>query len=549
VSGLRADFYQVASTVVPNFAQLTAAFSRIELVPSIPFSFSVPWATDFAVRVRRNCTCTSFRWLTRFAQYTGNIELPTTGSYVFSLLSDDGSLLYIDGQLVVDNNGLHAAAEVNSAALSLAAGTHTIEIGFLQSGGLYQMTLSWTGPGIAKVQVPAAAFWYKLRDGTGEETLIAARAHACPHVDERRSDLPTSMPTAAPTTLAPTAAPTGTPVTISLSADPQSSWWIVDGVAQNPSLTLTRGSVYVFNNSAFALHPMYIKTDFSRGYTYDVFGEGAWILSTAGRSEMTSPVLQVSLATARPSCASTCPPRRQTCCTISARSIPTPCEPLTKQRALALECGLASAARRYGTLLIGSGTSAPTNGVCCSRQFSCQVWRSHAPTLPPAHGRCAVAGSDGGELHGSWRPLPRRGHRLRQPHRTLSLRGRAHDSAHCPGRDRRAARPRDGGVKVSLCRCTRTERPRQRQRSHRGPAAAGEAAPRPTAYAPVVRAWRRAPVRVLLTHSAPPRGYNGSVPGPTILARAGTPTYITWVNDLRYSNGGATRGTHWADGL
>ncbi|MEZ4931022.1 MAG: PA14 domain-containing protein [Saprospiraceae bacterium] len=39
----------------------------------------------------------------------GFVDLPKTGTYQFFTRSDDGSKLYIDGELVVDNDGDHGA--------------------------------------------------------------------------------------------------------------------------------------------------------------------------------------------------------------------------------------------------------------------------------------------------------------------------------------------------------------------------------------------------------------------------------------------------------
>ena len=39
-------------------------------------------------------------------QFTGHVKLPTTGLWSFSLSSDDGSLLYIDGALFINNDGM-----------------------------------------------------------------------------------------------------------------------------------------------------------------------------------------------------------------------------------------------------------------------------------------------------------------------------------------------------------------------------------------------------------------------------------------------------------
>ena len=53
------------------------------------------------------------------------IESP--GSYKFYLASDDGSLLFIDGSLVVDNGGLHSFKE-KSASIDLDPGMYAIEV-------------------------------------------------------------------------------------------------------------------------------------------------------------------------------------------------------------------------------------------------------------------------------------------------------------------------------------------------------------------------------------------------------------------------------------
>jgi len=90
-------------------------------------------------------------------RWTGAIEIPTTGNYTFFTKSDDGSRLYIDGVLVVNNDGLHAASEV-SGTRHLTAGCHSIEIQFFENTGSELMETRWQGPGIAKQLIPNSAF-------------------------------------------------------------------------------------------------------------------------------------------------------------------------------------------------------------------------------------------------------------------------------------------------------------------------------------------------------------------------------------------------------
>ncbi len=90
---------------------------------------------------------------------TTDIAIPETGEYVFYLTSNDGSKLYIDGRLVVDNDGGHGALE-KSGSISLKAGRHPLRIGYFQVGGGYALSLAWKGPGFEKQMVPPCAFFY-----------------------------------------------------------------------------------------------------------------------------------------------------------------------------------------------------------------------------------------------------------------------------------------------------------------------------------------------------------------------------------------------------
>lgn len=55
------------------------------------------------------------------------IKIPKTGVYNFYLYSDDGSLLYIDGQTIIDNNGSHSAAR-KGGKIVLEEGYHEIHL-------------------------------------------------------------------------------------------------------------------------------------------------------------------------------------------------------------------------------------------------------------------------------------------------------------------------------------------------------------------------------------------------------------------------------------
>ena len=54
--------------------------------------------------------------------------------YIFSLSSDDGSQLFIDDQLVINNDGLHGLLEKNGR-IALSKGKHAILITFFNKLG------------------------------------------------------------------------------------------------------------------------------------------------------------------------------------------------------------------------------------------------------------------------------------------------------------------------------------------------------------------------------------------------------------------------------
>ena len=86
------------------------------------------------------------------AKYTGTFDAPTAGDFTFYLTSDDGSQLFINGQLIIDNDGVQAATEI-AQTISLSAGSHTIELRYFEAAGEAVLDLDWAGPGFAREQM------------------------------------------------------------------------------------------------------------------------------------------------------------------------------------------------------------------------------------------------------------------------------------------------------------------------------------------------------------------------------------------------------------
>lgn len=72
----------------------------------------------------------------------GYITVPADDIYTFALLSDDGSVLVIDGDMVVDNDGAHSPREIIGQK-ALAKGTHKLSARYFdQNGGQLRLIVT-----------------------------------------------------------------------------------------------------------------------------------------------------------------------------------------------------------------------------------------------------------------------------------------------------------------------------------------------------------------------------------------------------------------------
>jgi len=75
-------------------------------------------------------------------RFIGLVEVPRDDVYLFALTSDDGSALWIDGQRVIDNDGLHGSLEKRGRA-PLARGQHLVEVRWFNKTGGAELDLEW----------------------------------------------------------------------------------------------------------------------------------------------------------------------------------------------------------------------------------------------------------------------------------------------------------------------------------------------------------------------------------------------------------------------
>jgi len=82
------------------------------------------------------------------------LEVEQEGTYTFELMSDDGSMLWVNGEELINLNR-PGGARTEKGELSLSAGRHKIEVGYFDTYGDNVMNVRYAGPGFDMQQIPA----------------------------------------------------------------------------------------------------------------------------------------------------------------------------------------------------------------------------------------------------------------------------------------------------------------------------------------------------------------------------------------------------------
>jgi alpha-L-fucosidase len=88
--------------------------------------------------------------------WNGYLQIPQTGGYQFWTESDDGSVLYIDSEIVVDNDGDHGMEEKSGLAY-LQQGWHKFKLVYFNSAGAGDLKVWYAPLGKEKQVIPASA--------------------------------------------------------------------------------------------------------------------------------------------------------------------------------------------------------------------------------------------------------------------------------------------------------------------------------------------------------------------------------------------------------
>jgi hypothetical protein len=89
--------------------------------------------------------------------FSGNIQIPSTGTYGFYAPGDDGVKLIIDGNTIIDD-WYDKGGGGSTTSIYLTEGSHTLTLWYYENGGGANVWLYWAQPGLGYAIVPSSQF-------------------------------------------------------------------------------------------------------------------------------------------------------------------------------------------------------------------------------------------------------------------------------------------------------------------------------------------------------------------------------------------------------
>ena len=144
-SGLWGEFFQFKRSlgIMPNMIGIPPDYRGAFTVIEFPSTSQAFTSSDGIIpqTAQSNVFRDNFS-----ARFTGSVNVLTNGNYLFTVSSDDGAMLKVNGQMVLDQNSV-GSYRTASGAINLPAGAYPIELDYFQQGGVAGLDLAVSGPG------------------------------------------------------------------------------------------------------------------------------------------------------------------------------------------------------------------------------------------------------------------------------------------------------------------------------------------------------------------------------------------------------------------
>jgi hypothetical protein len=153
-AGVKGQYYHHSGSTPPSppeSAFQTLVLTRVD--PGINFSWGDPGSPDPKV----NVDDFSARWV-------ADLEVPFSEAYTFWTYTDDGVMLWLNGQLIISNWTDHGGTWNQSQPIQLTVGqTYSIEMWYYERAGGATAQLHWSSPSIQRQVIPAGPLSLPLR--------------------------------------------------------------------------------------------------------------------------------------------------------------------------------------------------------------------------------------------------------------------------------------------------------------------------------------------------------------------------------------------------
>lgn len=122
--GLKGSLYRLPSSTkaLPDFSKIspigTVFISELD-VPTRSFTSGFPGVATNLIE-----------WFA--IDFSGHLIIEKSGSYQFMVVSDDGSIVYLNNSVLINNDGTHSTLPAWSATVQLAAGAHPLRVSYFQ---------------------------------------------------------------------------------------------------------------------------------------------------------------------------------------------------------------------------------------------------------------------------------------------------------------------------------------------------------------------------------------------------------------------------------
>ncbi|CAE6914126.1 unnamed protein product [Symbiodinium natans] len=112
---------------------------------------------------------------------TGQLVTKKEGNYKFFLSSDDGSVMWLNGEKVVDNDGCHGEEEQGSSDKFLLPGAHDLAVDMCEYWGGEVLKMRYQGPdsGNSKITIPGQALQHVVDGKANMETVTQQVTPVC----------------------------------------------------------------------------------------------------------------------------------------------------------------------------------------------------------------------------------------------------------------------------------------------------------------------------------------------------------------------------------